>query len=329
MKKYISKSVSIMILSLFVLGHTSCEKEEVKDEPSQNSQELLLSKLNSFNKNYQQNVIDKQPKQDLDLDKGCGFWCKFGKVVVVAGADIVGAGAGAKAVQGVAAGVGLATGGTGYAVTVGVAATITGAAASIAAADKVNQSIALAPEEFGETLTISDAQPLPADFLILNDVGTNHNELIANYYKNIEPLKLKSFNGNSLSTYEALLPQTNTLVSAEYLEQSSQILESPEFIALNNDIQNSVEKYVDGEFNMDSFIQDLSNKNHINEEMASIFEYFFDIYNNSENVNNVNDIADFYIEAVNSSNLSQSDKEALISAFSVATQSPTFWSNQN
>ncbi len=64
--------------------------------------------------------------------------------------------------------------------------------------------------------------------------------------------------------------------------------------------------------------------------LIKISNIFYDIYNEIQNSDNIKDIINFYIDTIANSNvLTKEDKIALIVAFSVASESPFYWSTQN
>jgi len=111
--------------------------------------------------------------------------------------------------------------------------------------------------------------------------------------------------------------------------KKANILNSEKFIDINSEIQNSIKKYVSNGFNISELTSELLNKNLISKNMALVFNKFFKIYNNSEREVNIKEIINFYINSIASTTvLSNSDKVALISSFSIASESPFYWSNQ-
>lgn len=100
-------------------------------------------------------------------------------------------------------------------------------------------------------------------------------------------------------------------------------------IEANIDIQASIEKDIENDFDSDKLILELQNKNLLTENMALVLKKFYSIYTKSENILNVEDISKFYATTINDSKLSKIEKESLILAFSVAMESPEYWGNQN
>ena len=164
-------------------------------------------------------------------------------------------------------------------------------AASIVAADKVNsgsnQLKSLINNDFGKNVVYSNLNiEYPNGFNYLENIGIKHNQYVSNHYNGI--LSKSSNNEDD-------------------------ILNSTEFINANNDIQNSIGQYVDSDFDMSLLISDLLNKGYLTDDMSQVLNIFFDIYNNSENTQNIEDIVNFYINAISSTTvLSNEDKEALM-----------------
>ena len=74
----------------------------------------------------------------------------------------------------------------------------------------------------------------------------------------------------------------------------------------------------------------LKDKSLITDNIKNVLDTFFVIYNQSENNHNIEDIVNFYTQAVSDEDsLTDTEKEALIASFSVASESPYFWANQN
>ena len=314
-----------------VLGFSCSTEEEKLTVTSSNSKESFFNELNAFNNNYQTSVIDKQIKDASLESKSCDWWCQFGRVVVVAAADIGGAAAGVKAGAGIAVGLGAATGGTGAIVVAGGAGLIMGAAASIGAAQAV-QEVRLDPDpNFGTHGFIGSEEDIFIGKIESpEELVKQHNLLVASYYEKQKTLSKSGLrNSEELSVYNSLVEDVFVAEANEELLAVKNVLESDEFKAVNQGIEASVIKYRESGYDQNVFLSDLTNKGYINEDMNMVLTYFFNIYLNSENITNVDQISAHYEEAVNRSNLSKLDKEALISAFSVAKSSPEFWRNQN
>ena len=222
-----------------------------------------------------------------------------------------GAFAGAKAVGAIAGTIAVGSGGTGAPVAAGVviaASVVVGAGASIAAGVKINDATSKktpnkSNNSFGKKLFIQNLDvKYPIKYSYLSEVGKLHNIEVNNFFTK------KHSNKSS----------------------SNDILNSVEFNDINNKIQLSVNNYVDNDFNIEKFTDDLLEKELIDEKMKLVYDIFFDIYNNSSNSKNIQDIVNFYIEAIANTNvLSEDEKRNLIISFSVASESPFYWSNQN
>lgn len=291
------------ILGLFVafLLLSSCSKEEgvfisnnenLLNNEEIKSKELLLENLKTFNEAYAEK-INQGMYSENELR---GFWSKVADVLVVAGADIVSAGAGAYAVKEIATGVGAATGGTGFAVVTGVAAGIAGAGGSIAAARTLRDGSIVKP--YVGKLSIK----YPTEYQYLASVGELHNNYVASISNGIEM--------NS-SVEKALL-------------------ENEEFKKIRTSINKIVQKNIGRDNNIESAIAELEVEGLINKKISLVYSLFFEVYNKSRNFNNIEDIINYYLEIVSKTDfLNKTEKEALISSFSVASESPCLWDYQN
>lgn len=121
----INKIFSLFLI-LSVLLPFGCQKAEINETPDAST--VLLTKLQEFNESYSTNNIGQG-----NLKSAQGFWSTVGDALVVSGADLIGAAAGAVAVKELAVAAGVATGGTGAAVVMGTGAVIAGGGASVAA----------------------------------------------------------------------------------------------------------------------------------------------------------------------------------------------------
>jgi len=298
-----------MIIFFCVSSILSCSNEENTELNDINKTEFF-NELKAFNSNYQLNVIDKQQSQttfsktDDDNDE-CGFWCTVGQVVVVAGADLGGAAAGVKAVGGIATGLNIATGGTAGTAVAVAGGVIGGGAASILAADKLSDEKKTA-NKFGKKLYIKNLNIIyPKKYSYLSEVGKMHNEEVFNHYNNFSKKMYKN------SDFEI-------------------IENSKEWKNAISKIENSVNNYVENDFKKEELTSSLSRQGLITEDIQNVLNVFYTIYNSSQQEKNIEDIVNFYINAISSTNiLSEGDKEALIVAFSVASESPFYWLNQN
>lgn len=287
---------------------TNCEKNDSTLDINKIDNEFINT-LESFNINYQEKGIGQHTttlyeNKDIHGKVACSrCWGGFLDFLTVAGADIVGAGAGAFAVKEVAAGVGIATGGVGGAVVIAGGAAIAGAGASVAANRELNKPANKSNSDYKlhiENLNIV----YPEDFNYLSNCGKEHNIRVY-AIKNNKNVKSKTYSEND-EIYN----------SKEWQELMTKIEEKSRIYRESGDINELLSLLKE-----DSLISDNS---------SVIFELFFNIYNKSENSHNIEDITNFYIESVaNEPSLSLKDKEALIAAFSVASESPYYWANQN
>lgn len=293
------------ILLLVLLVTLSCSHEGAENTPeanglvteespiTTNAQIEFLEELQAFNDSYEK-VIDRDDR----MPNTRGFWSAVGDVLVVAGADVMGAGGGAKAVQAIAAGVGVATGGTGYAIVTGVAAGIAGAGSSIAAGRALRAISDQNMRPCYSGLSIH----YPSEYVDLEYAGRLHNTLISDM---LSP--------GLRSTYSPSAVESELLSNEYFMKTSEQIAE---IISVNIHETDGILKTLD----------DLEKQGFINKDQHMVFSFFFDIYNESKKLKHIEDIVNYYISAIAKTEvLNDSDKVVLISAFSVASQSPSFW----
>lgn len=277
----------------------SCNDDTNVETKSELTSEFQ-KKLNDFNDTYQ-SKIGYHPHSNNKCSQCWGSWGDF---FVVAGADIAGAGAGAKAVSTIAAALNLGTGGTAGTTLVVGAAIVTGVGASVAANNSLDNKNSTIYKESIANLNIK----YPEKFDYLKNIGKFHNDrvyvLLANNIKDYYCYD----NNKTNSDLETLLS-------------------SQEWNNIIFDLNNSISDY-----NISKDIYDLTEnlneKSLISTNSKLVLNSFFNIYNQSENSHNIEDIINFYIDAVASEqSLTLSDKESLISSFSVASESPYFWIN--
>lgn len=299
--------MTIFFCASLIFSCTSEENTEL-NETAMNSD--FMQKLNTFNTDYQ-SKIGEHPHSSNGQNRCSDCWGGFLDFLVVAGADIAGAGAVAAAVKEIAAGVGVATGGTGAAVVVGVAAVVSGAGASVAASNALderssNKSIY---KNYIKSLNIK----YPRQYDYLSNVGSLHNEQVFNILSNkVDKNKFsRSFGRNTENSDFELISQTQ-----EWQDVISEVENSSTLYSIDNDINN--------------LTLSLKDKSLITDNIKNVLDTFFVIYNQSENNHNIEDIVNFYTQAVSDEDsLTDTEKEALIASFSVASESPYFWANQN
>lgn len=288
-----------LFLILAVLLPFGCKKTEINETPNTNT--VLLAKLQEFNESYSTNNIGQD-----NLKSTKGFWSAIGDALVVSGADLIGAAAGAVAVKEVAAIAGLATGGTGALVVIGAGAIIAGGGASVAAFRELksaNMSNGMSKVYSGNLNII-----YPDKYKDLANCGYNHNKEV-----------FSILNGDSSYSY---------LKSVTLNNDDQTIFESSEWQSIIEEINNSVNEYRVSK-NSGELIESLANKSLITKETSLILNIFFEIYNQIGQSKHVEDIINFYIESISTAQcLSEEDKVSLICSFSVASESLFLWLNQ-
>ncbi len=298
-KKFEISKIFSLFLILAILLPFGCQKNEINETPDAST--ILLTKLQEFNESYSINNIGQS-----NLKSAQGFWKALGDALVVSGADLIGAAAGAVAVKEIAVVAGLATGGTGAAVVIGAGAVIAGGGASVTAyrtLKSANMSNNIS-EVYSGNLNII----YPSKYKDLASCGYNHNKEV-----------FSILNGNSSYSY---------LKSGKLNNDDQTIFESNEWQSVIKEIDSSVNEYKISK-NTSELIESLEDKSLLTEETSLVLKIFFDIYNQIEQSAHVEDIINFYIESISSTEcLSEKEKTALICSFSVASESLFLWLNQ-
>lgn len=294
----ISKIFSLFLI-LAVLLHPGCQKAEIDETPDAST--VLITKLREFNESYSTNNIGQD-----NLKSAQGFWSTVGDALVVSGADLIGAAAGAVAVKELAVAAGVATGGTGAAVVMGAGAVIAGGGASVAAYRELksaNMSNIISGVYSGNLNIV-----YPDKYKDLANCGYNHNKEV-----------FSILNGDLSYSY---------LKSGTLNNDDQKIFESSEWQSIIEEINSSVNDYKLSK-NTDELIESLENKSLITNETSLVLNIFFDIYNQIEQSEHVEDIINFYIESISTAQcLSEDEKISLICSFSVASESLFLWLNQ-
>jgi hypothetical protein len=280
------------LLLLFTLIVASCSKKQTETRPSQPNTAELLNNLSSFNKS-------KINSRGATLRACSGFWSCLGQAAKVAGADIAGVASGVVAVKEIAGAFGLATGGTGAAVVMITGGAIAGAGASYAAAFT---AVADTPtvHKYGN-LTINAQQ-----FTYLSPIGVDHNTVIHDNFYYGAPLQ-EFYNVKGLSDIE------------------KKVVESPAMSTVKAKLRTAGEEYTSTNFDFGKLTQRLQNDGLINPEIKNVLDLFMEVYTTSENEEQMTATINYYISEVANSGLHDDDKEALVAAFVVASQSPFYF----
>lgn len=234
-----------------------------------------------------------------------GFWSCLGKVVAVAGADITGAAAGVVGVSEAAAALGIATGGTGGVVVLAAGGAIAGGGASYAAAKAVYAAAAPNDKKYGN-INLN----IPLEFSGLRDVGIKHNNAMYDVF----------FGGQELTDSY----YTGTLrVSSEYLP----IIHSEIYQQRLQAASNLGRDYVFSGFDYAFLTNEAYETGLITDDMRQILYSFMQAYGTGADIESV---IDHYITAVDQSELTGVERQALIAGFVVASESPyVFYNNIN
>jgi hypothetical protein len=300
------KKVFFMLTVVALISSCSKQNEELTIATNGNDIKLLTSLISYNKKNNVLQVVDCE-----------GFWDCLGHVTAVAGADIAGAGAGVVGVAGSATALNIATGGTAGTVVLIGAGAISGAGASYlahktikalvpakAAVGLVNANFSYieynASYKFGNLDIV-----IPTSYRYLENVGKHHNMVIHNSFFNNEPL----------SSYYNYL---NLNLSQR------QLFQSENFRKINNKIEQASIIFAENNFDYKEFTQTMVDKKLFTKNMKDVLDLFLTSYIGSTDFGKIERLINFYIIEVSNSQLNELEKQALITSFIVASQSPFY-----
>lgn len=279
------------MLLLSLAFFSSCTNEEKPVALAKNSSAVLLKNLSNYNDLTVGNLYQSK----------CSGWLDcLGSVVVVAGADILGAATGVVAVKEAALILGATTGGTGGVALVVGAGVVVGAGASVAAAQTIKSSKDLGGDIRFGNLTIN----LPNEFQYLSEVGIEHNMVINDIFNN-RPI-------NVYYDYKKFSEQQMDVLDSEILAES---------IAKINTISTN---YGVNEFNYLKLNDDMFEAGFLTKNMKDVLDLFMKEYTSILDDDDIENVVNFYINEVAKSNLNETEKQGLIAAFMVASQSPYY-----
>ena len=297
-------TTKIIALISFIGILCSCNKDESTQNFSYESERNnFIEELTSFNTSYAR-IIDSTYSA-LAATSTKGWWDNVVDAVTdalhVAAADIIGGGTAFGFAQEMAIIAGLATGGTGYAVVVSAATALGAAHSSSEQIDKLSAN----PPEKVQMHTGNLNIQYPTKYISLSNTGKLHNEYAVAIYNNtLDPIHI-----------------SDTL--------TIKLLEDKEFETVRLQINDYFRNYDGTLDNLFLIIDNLKRDKFITENMATVYKLFFNIYGKSITLENLEDIINKYIDSIASATfLTEDEKSALISSFSVASESPCLWYNQ-
>lgn len=296
--KFLKPVLSLMAVVVVGFGLWSCSNDEHTNQKNSNAD--LLEKLHEYN---------QYDLSNLNYREGCsGFWDCLGHVTAVAGADIVGAATGVVAVKEAALVLGATTGGTGGAILVAGAGVVAGAGASYVA-HKELKSIQSTPPTTPQARYGNLSIRVPVEFEYLSNVGIEHNTVIHNSFFNNEPLD-------------------NYYRSINLTENQKDVLNSEKMLEAIAIIDEGSAEYVINNFDYRNYTQKMVNEGLFTTNLKNVMDLFLQKYLSCTQDVQIENTINFYIEQVATSNLSLTEKEALIGAFMVASQSPYYFLNE-
>lgn len=257
----------------------------------------LIDELESFNHSF----LDSKSPNEGDYI-AFGFWDDLKKGIAIAGADLVGAGAGVAAVKEIALVAGVSTGGTGGAIVIIAGGVVGGASGSILASNQLNST-----ENFG-TLQVHQNLDInyPEKYMHFSNAGQQHNDMVV------------EMNNNQIGSI---------LIENEDLHNG--LIDDVNFSPIIEKINNISSQYAKRDYQVEFLLNETYSQGLITKAMKDVFSHFFYAYNQITEIEEFKKIIDFYILTVaNSNELNETEKEALIISFSVAAESPFFWIHQ-
>lgn len=304
MRKNILKALGLVT----ILAFTNCSTDSLSNQDpiveKSADASTLKSNLSSFNKNFVY-------KKNNNLT-GKKWWQYVGQASAIASGDAGGALGMAAGVQWLAGVVGAATAGTGYAVVSGVAGVIGAVGGSYAAYCSTGGHC---KGTFNGTNAMGSSviYDFPAEYDYIENFGILHNNALQNIY-------MSENNVDELTWISNNIPNVNEI---DY----QKLYDSDEFKTLTSEIVEITEKYKISGYDINVLLSGYKDKNLITDNNFDIMTLYFKATSQVETFEDYKAITDYYVEQVNSSTLTQTEKEALYSAFAVSIQSYYYWLN--
>ncbi|KQS91792.1 hypothetical protein [Chryseobacterium sp. Leaf394] len=303
---------SIKILGLAVLlNFSSCTSDEnVVTTENVSTNKISTSDLKLLLKNYNNNFKSTNINQDPTSKKK--WWQIVGQVAAVASGDAGGAAGMVWVAQGVAGAVGAATAGAGWAVVSGGAAVIGAVGGSYAAYCSTGGHCR---GTFNNTNPegASVIYDFPREFDHLENVGVFHNA-------GLQAIYMDGNNINELDWANSNIPNLN---SSDF----QKIYNSPDFKKGAELIKTISAEYKNSNYDVQALLKAYKDNGLINANCHDILSLYFDATKKSQNFEDYNNITEYYVNQVSNSNLTDIEKESLLSAFSVSIQSFYYWLN--
>jgi len=318
-----------LIYFAFILTLLSCQKNDVQLSKDVQREQFMV-KVNNYCSNF------KEKQRSKAVLKGTRAW-DWSKVVCVATADFLGAGAGIGATKEIAAAVGVATGGTGGAVVVGIGALVGSAGSSYSAHACWPNSLRkfppvdIKPSILRASDCLEGVQYCSYEDMFSNDLKPFSNSLKSNTALSSVPKDndlLASLGKLHNMTLQHLVEFDPPKIPHPDNAKYTPLIESRYFNLLQYDLQRIVYECTwDGNFDYNKYLEICLQSEFISEDYMGILSQFTELYQDyTTGLSDVNEITDGFVEMVNSaSHLSESEKENLYAAFSVAVESPSFW----
>ena len=226
-------------------------------------------------------------------------FAQIGKWLAVAGADLVGAGAGVMAVKEIGLAFGTFTGGTGTAIVYAGAGIICGAGASYQAHD------AMTPKTNSTTKSTSSVVfTLPSQFSEYN-IGARHNEVLDNcYFVNASP--------------QAYLYKYYDRTAIDFLYNHSA------WPSISNSINAMAQSY-ETHLDFARLLSEHRAKNYITGGMSTFLSNFYGALSTAKTLDEALTIVNTHTGRIAGSGYSDHEKSALYASMSVAASSLKYW----
>ncbi|MEJ7626437.1 MAG: hypothetical protein WKF35_06220 [Ferruginibacter sp.] len=228
------------------------------------------------------------------------WWQTLLNACTIVCADAAGAYAGVTGSMGVIGAVGLSTGGSGAAVVAGVVAVVGAAGASNGAYHGLNRSLPHTGEVSFGNLNIL----IPQQFSAFSEIGKAHNRV----------LQYNFINGENIQNYytTVLLPQDMSIINSTKIQQMFTDLNTLGLAATR------------GQNNYEMVSTNLVGSNYMTVDGKNIYDAFFAKYLDCNSASDLENLINGAINSVSNSALNETEKQSLITAFIVTSESAFF-----
>lgn len=296
-----------ILFCLILLATFSCQNEDMSTK--KNSDAELKLELSNFNSDFQYQTIN-----NMSILGKKHWWDVVGQVCAIAGADAAGAGACVQGVQAVAGVIGAATEGTGYVIVSGGAAVVGAVGGSYAAYYGFHHKMGNFNSEnpIGESVVYD----LPKEFSYINNYGVLHNKGLEEIY----------FTGDTYSSDKEYNWIMNNIPNASTIDMQK-VYNSPELKKSLGQVKDISSNYALNNGDYKSLLNDYKSNKLMSQTTYDILNSFLEAQSKSLTFDDTKKITDFYINAINNSDIEKLDKQSIYSALAVYIQSYYYWTN--